>query len=147
MADSLVPLIGSCEAGPLGAVHLPRLWLKVTLAANGKLPDDYDECGAGFDQMVLDGLNVNRDAALAYLRSNRPSYLEFEQWVVDQNGGSIAAETVEASNAAILGYNHDGDTVAGICDATGLANDGNITDAATLNALEDWQELHSSLSG
>lgn len=147
MADKLVPLIGSSEAGPLGAVHLPRLWLKVSLAASGKLPDDYDECGAGFDQMVLDGLNVDRDAALAYLRSNRPSYLEFEQWVVDQNGGSIAAETIEASNAAILGYNHDGDTVAGICDATGLANDGNITDAATLNALEDWQELHSSLSG
>ena len=147
MADKLVPLIGSSEAGPLGAVHLPRLWLKVSLATSGKLPDDYDECGAGFDQMVLDGLNVDRDAALAYLRSNRPSYLEFEQWVVDQNGGSIAAETIEASNAAILGYNHDGDTVAGICDATGLANDGNITDAATLNALEDWQELHSSLSG
>ncbi len=147
MADKLVPLIGSCEAGPLGAVHLPRLWLKVTLATSGRLPDDYDECGAGFDQMVLDGLNVDRDAALSYLRSNRPSYLEFEQWVVDQNGGSISAETVEASNAAILGYDHGEDTVAGICEATGLANDGNITDAATLNAIEDWQELHSSLSG
>ena len=32
MADTLVPLIGSSEAGPLGAVHLPRLWLKVSLA-------------------------------------------------------------------------------------------------------------------
>ena len=70
MADKLVPLIGSSEAGPLGAVHLPRLWLKVSLATNGMLPDDYDECGGGFDQMVLDGLNVDRDAALAYLRSN-----------------------------------------------------------------------------
>ena len=147
MADKLVPLIGSSEAGPLGAVHLPRLWLKVSLAANGRLHDEYDECGAGFDQMVLDGLNVNRDAALAYLRSNKPSYLEFEQWVVGQNGGSISAETIEASNAAILGYNHADDTIAGICDATGLANDGNVTDAASLNALDDWQELHGSLSG
>ena len=147
MADTLVPLIGSSEAGPLGAVHLPRLWLKVSLATAGKLPDDYDECGGGFDQMVLDGLGIDRDAALAHLRSNKPSYLEFEQWVVGQKGGSISAETIEASNAAILGYNHDGDTVAGICDATGLANDGNVTDAASLNALEDWQELHSSLSG
>ena len=147
MADKLVPLIGSTEAGPLGAVHLPRLWLKVSLATAGALHDEYDECGAGFDQMVLDGLNVDRDAALAYLRGSRPSYLEFEQWVVDQNGGSISAETIEASNAAILGYNHDGDTIAGICEATGLANDGNITDAANLNALDDWQELHNSLSG
>ena len=37
--------------------------------------------------------------------------------------------------------------IAGICDATGLANDGNVTDAASLNALDDWQELHGSLSG
>jgi hypothetical protein len=147
MADALVPLIGSSEAGPLGAVHLPRLWLKVTLATAGRLPDDYDECGAGFDQMVLDGLGVDRDAALAFLRSSKPSYLEFEQWVVDQNGGSISAATIEASNAAILGYNHADDTIAGICDATGLANDGGVTDAASLNALEDWQELHSSLNG
>ncbi len=147
MADKVVPLIGSGEAGPLGAIHLPRLWLKVTLAANGLLPDDYDECGAGFDQMVLDGLGVDRDAALDYLRSNKPNYLEFEQWVVDQNGGSIAAETIDASNAAIRGYNHGDDVVGGICDATGLANDGAITDAVSLNALEDWQELHSSISG
>ena len=34
MADTLVPLIGSSEAGPLGAVHLPRLWLK-GLTGNG----------------------------------------------------------------------------------------------------------------
>ena len=149
MADTLVPLIGSSEAGPLGAVHLPRLWLKVSLATRtGKLPDDYDECGGGFDQMVLDGLGTSTEMRpLATCAPTNRAYLEFEQWVVGQKGGSISAETIEASNAAILGYNHDGDTVAGICDATGLANDGNVTDAASLNALEDWQELHSSLSG
>ena len=82
----MVPLIGSSEAGPLGAMHLPRLWLKVSLATAGALNDEYDECGAGFDQMVLDGLGVDRDAALEFLRSSKPSYPEFEQWVVDQNG-------------------------------------------------------------
>ena len=110
----MIPLIGSSEAGPLGAIHLPRLWLKVTLSASGALHDDYDECGAGFDQMVLDGLGVDRDAAVDYLKSNMPTYPQFEQWVVDQNGGSIDQSVVDASNAAIAGYEHDGDTVAAI---------------------------------
>ena len=112
----MIPLIGSSEAGPLGAIHLPRLWLKVTLSASGALHDDYDECGAGFDQMVLDGLGVDRDAALDYLKSNMPTYPQFEQWVVDQNGGSIDQSVVDASNAAITGYEHGGDTVSAISD-------------------------------
>ena len=54
---------------------------------------------------------------------------------------------IDASNAAISGYNHDGDTVAGISEAANTNADGAITDAVTLNALEDWAELHGSLMG
>ncbi|HET7813341.1 MAG TPA: hypothetical protein VFL13_03080 [Candidatus Baltobacteraceae bacterium] len=43
----VVPTITSDVAGPLGVMRLPRLWSKLTLAAHGKLPDDYDECGPG----------------------------------------------------------------------------------------------------
>ncbi|MCY4110252.1 MAG: DUF5069 domain-containing protein [Chloroflexi bacterium] len=143
----MIPLIGSSEAGPLGAMHLPRLWLKVSLATAGALNDEYDECGAGFDQMVLDGLGVDRDAALDFLRSSKPSYPEFEQWVVDQNGGSIDQSVIDASNAAIAGYNHADDTVAAISAAANTNADGAITDAVTLNALEDWAELHGELAG
>ena len=143
----MIPLIGSGEAGPLGALHLPRLWLKVTLATAGMLDDEYDECGAGFDQMTLDGLGLDRDAALAYLRGERPSYPEFEQWVVDQNGGSIDPSVIAASNAAIAGYNHAPETVASISEAAGANADGSVTDAVTLNQLDDWSELHKSLSG
>ena len=34
-----VPMISSGTAGPLGALHLPRLWQKVSLEAAGKLAD------------------------------------------------------------------------------------------------------------
>ncbi len=37
MSDSYVPLISSGLAGPLGILHLPRLWQKVSLEARGKL--------------------------------------------------------------------------------------------------------------
>ena len=60
---AIIPNISSDIAGPLGAIHLPRLWSKLRLSAAGQLEDGYPECGAGFDQMVLDGLGVDRDAA------------------------------------------------------------------------------------
>ncbi len=142
----MIPLIGSSEAGPLGAQHLPRLWLKVSLAAKDALDDEYDECGGGFDQMVLDGLGVDRDAALGFLRTNSPSYPEFEQWVVDQNGGSIDQSVIDASNAAISGYDHAAETVAAISAAAATNSEHSITDAVTLNALEDWAELHGQLN-
>ncbi|MBV8222137.1 MAG: DUF5069 domain-containing protein, partial [Candidatus Eremiobacteraeota bacterium] len=41
MSTQVIPIISSSTAGPLGAIHLPRLWAKLTLDAAGKLPEDY----------------------------------------------------------------------------------------------------------
>ena len=141
----MIPTISSGVAGPLGAIHLPRLWSKVLLSAHGQLEEGYDECGMGFDQMVLDGLKVDRDAAVAFIKDNNATYPQFEQWVVDQRGGSIPASEIEASNAAIAGYDHDDDTRGGILSAAGIGDDGSIKDAVNLNNLDDWTELHGSL--
>ena len=80
----MVPLIGSSQAGPLGAIHLPRLWSKVLMSAKGVLDAEYDECGTGFDQMVLDGLGLDREQTLNYLKTDLPTYPQFEQWVLKQ---------------------------------------------------------------
>ena len=82
---ALIPLISSEIAGPLGAIHLPRLWSKLLLSASGQLEAGYDECGGGFDQMVLDGLNVDRDVAVNFVKSNKPTYPQLEQWVLEQH--------------------------------------------------------------
>lgn len=97
--------------------------------------------------MVLDGLGLDRDGALDYIKTNQPTYPQFEQWVVDQNGGSIDQSVIDASNAAISGYHHADDTVAAISDAAATNADRSIKDAVTLNALEDWNDLHASLAG
>jgi len=144
---AIVPNISSDIAGPLGAIHLPRLWSKLLLSATGKLQDGYPECGGGFDQMVLDGLKVDRDAAVAYVKDNKPSYIQFENWIVEQRGGSIPAAEIEASNAAIRGYNHADDTRKEILAAAGRADDGSILDAVNLNNLDDWTELHNAVTG
>ncbi len=144
---AIIPNISSGVAGPLGAIHLPRLWSKLLLSSTGNLPDNYPECGMGYDQMVLDGLKVNRDAAVAYVKDSKPSYIQFENWVVEQRGGAIPAEEIEASNAAIRGYNHDDDTRKEILAAAGRADDGSILDAVSLNNLDDWTELHDAVKG
>lgn len=141
-----IPLISSAIAGPLGAIHLPRLWSKVLLSATGNLEEGYDECGLGFDQMVLDGLGIDRDAAVSYIKDNKPSYAQFEKWVVDQRGGSIPPSEIDASNAAIRGYNHDAGTRGEILSAAGVADDGSILDAVNLNNLDDWTELHAAVT-
>ena len=42
--SKIVPLISSGTAGPLGVLHLPRLWQKVSLEAAGKIADGtYDK--------------------------------------------------------------------------------------------------------
>ena len=144
---ALIPLISSDVAGPLGAIHLPRLWSKVLLSATGQLADGYAVCGQGFDQMVLDGLGVDRDGAIGYITSSKPTYAQFEQWVLDQRGGSIPASEIEASNAAIRGYNHDDDTRGEILTAAGVSDEGVILDAVNLNNLDDWTELHAAITG
>lgn len=144
---STIPTISSDLAGPLGAIHLPRLWSKLLLGAKGQLAEGYAECGAGFDQMTLDGLKVDRDAAISYVRGNLPTYAQFEAWVLEQRGGSIPASEIEASNTAIRGYDHDDGTRGEILSAAGIGDDGSIKDAVHLNNLDDWTTLHEAITG
>lgn len=143
--ETMVPLMSSDVAGPLGVVHLPRLWLKVLLSAKGKLPAGYDECGKGFDQMVLDGLGLDREKTIAYLKTNLPSYPQFEQWIRDQKGGRLDPNQAQKLNAAIRGYISDDSTRQEILSSVGLPDDGSIKDAVTLNKLEDLAEFHRGL--
>jgi len=136
-----IPLVSSGTAGPLGALHLPRLWAKLTLANAGKLADGYDECGQGFDQMTIDGLGLKREAVIAIVRDRKPTYMEFEHWVVEQNGGTVPRATIDAHNAAIRGYNHS-DELGGKMRGDSKCRDESVKDAVTLNTLEDLDELH-----
>lgn len=145
MANKIVPLISSGVAGPLGVLHLPRLWSKVLLDARGLLPEGHDVCGKGYDQMVLDGLGLSREATLKFLREKFPTYVQFEEWVLAQKGGRLDRAAVDRLNASILGYNHADATRAGILDHAGRKDDGSVKDAVRLNALEDWHDFHASI--
>ncbi|MGC1381341.1 MAG: hypothetical protein WA814_10020 [Candidatus Baltobacteraceae bacterium] len=140
----VVPAVSSGTAGPLGAIHLPRLWLKLTLASVGALPDGYDECGSGFDAMTLGALGLDREKTIEFVRQHRPSYMEFEHWVVSH--GKTDKATIERHNAAIRGYNHGDDLAHGMRTASKV-HDTSVKDAVTLNTVEDLDEIHRHVVG
>lgn len=142
--SKIVPLISSGVAGPLGVLHLPRLWLKASLGAAGKLHADYPAIGAGYDQMVLDGLGISKGDFESYIADSKPTYIELESWILQQKGGSLDQDAVDKLNAAIKGYIHDDGTRKEILAAAGREDDGTIKDAVNLNNLDDWAIFHSA---
>ena len=143
--NTIVPLISSGVAGPLGVVHLPRLWLKASLEARGRLAPGYPGAGKGYDQMVIDGIGLQRDAVLDFIKTSRPTYPAFEAWV-KKHATKLDKGSVDALNAAIRGYNHDDATRKGILGANGLPDDATAPkDAVNLNNLDDWKEFHDAV--
>jgi hypothetical protein len=143
--NTIVPLISSGVAGPLGVLHLPRLWLKTSLEAVGKLAAGYPGAGKGYDQMVIDGLGLQRDAVLGFIKDSKPTYPQFEAWV-RKNGTKLDKGSIEKLNAAIRGYNHDDATRKAILSANGLPDDASAPkDAVNLNNLDDWKEFHEAV--
>jgi hypothetical protein len=144
MSQTFVPLISSGVAGPLGVLHLPRLWQKVSLEAKGQLCPGYPDIGAGFDSMVLGALNLDPVAVRKFIKEERPTYPQFEQWVKKRPGVKVDPATIEASNAAIRGYNHSDEDRKSILGANGLPDEPPMPhDAIGLNNLEDWLEFHA----
>lgn len=139
---TVVPLVSSGTTGPLGVNHLPRLWLKLSLAAVGALPEGYDECGHGFDGMTLSALGLDRDKTIAFVRQQRPTYMEFEEWIVAN--GKVDQAAIEKHNAAVRGYNHSDDLGAAMRASSKIKKD-SVKDAVTLNTIEDLDELHHRL--
>lgn len=144
--ERIVPLISSDTAGPLGAIHLPRLWAKLMLGSAGQLPEGYDECGPGFDQMTLTAMNLDRDKTIDFVRKNKPTYIQFERYVLEQNGGTIDPERIRKHNEAVRAYCHADQLASDMRKASGVTDE-RITDAVTLNKLEDLDELHRQLTG
>jgi len=143
---NVIPSVSSGTAGPCGAIHLPRLWLKLTLGAAGLLPADYDLCGPGFDQMTLNSFNLDRQKTIDYVAQEKPTYLQFEEWVIAQNGGKIDPETVRKHNEAVRAYNHSDELGEKMRSASGV-KDSTIKDAVTLNMLEDLDEIYHRVTG
>jgi hypothetical protein len=145
MADTYVPMISSGTAGPLGVLHLPRMWQKVSLESQGKLAAGYPGIGKGYDAMTCAALGLEEQAVKDYIKKNKPTYPQFEAWV-KQNAKSLDKQSIDKHNTAVRGYNHDDETRKNILGACGIPDDSSaFKDAVNLNNLDDWYEFHQAV--
>jgi hypothetical protein len=145
MSDTYVPLISSGIAGPLGVLHLPRLWQKVSLEATDKLASGYPGIGRGFDAMTCAALGLDEQAVKDYIKQSKPTYPQFEAWV-KKNAKSLTPGAIEKHNAAVRGYDHDDATRQGVLGSCGISDDASAPkDAVNLNNLDDWYEFHQAV--
>jgi len=142
---SIVPTISSGTAGPLGVLHLPRLWQKVSLECRGKLAAGYPGIGQGYDMMTINALGLNADAVKKFINDSKPTYAQFEAWVKKQSGVKLDKATLYKHNSAIRGYIHDDATRKGILSANGISDESSVNPGAVdLNNLDDWYEFHQA---
>lgn len=137
----MIPLVSSLCTGPLGAAHLPRLWWKNLLYACGQLDADYPHCTGGLDLNVIQLLQLDRDATLAFLHEEKPDYLRFEAWVSDN--GRVHPVHLERWNNALRERTHLVAKIDEIYADIGWDKDVETeSSAALLNCLQDWQLFH-----
>jgi hypothetical protein len=89
-------------AGALDVPHLEVLWNRTRLARGGKAPPD-SAPERMRDQVVFAGLGLGLEETIQYLFKVGPAFPEFEQWILNLNGGAIAPERIERINAALRG--------------------------------------------
>src|SRR6201993_4625033 len=144
MADTYVPMISSGTSGPLGVLHLPRLWQKVSLESQGKLAAGYPGIGRGYDAMTCAALGLDQQAVKDHIKQNKPTYPQFEAWI-KKKAKSLDPGAIEKHNAAVRGYIHDDATRKGVLGACGIPDDASAPkDAVNLNNLDDWYEFHQA---
>jgi Domain of unknown function (DUF5069) len=143
--EEIVPLISSSVTGPLGAAHLPRLWLKILLHACGRLPEGYRHGQGGFDELTCVNLGLDRDAFVAYIENEKPDYLQLESWV-RAHGTKVDPGSIAAHNEQVLNFRM-GEQMAAERRARFGITDDTFANGVMLNNLDDWAGVHTLVTG
>jgi len=141
--EPIVPLISSSVQGPLGASHLPRLWLKLLLNAVGRLPEGYRHGSGGLDSLTFADLGIEPEAFIVYVETKLPNYPECEAWV-RQHATNIGPEAIAAHNAKLAAFDKAADSAAEFRARLGIADE-SLTRGIPLNDLDDWDEAHKAI--
>jgi hypothetical protein len=136
----IIPAVSMQGRGPLGLMHLPRLWMKATLNACGALYDGWRSGRvSGFDVWFTGAVGLDLDATIAFIHAERPTYPVFERWALAQAARISPAEVVE-HNAVI--WQREKPEAAAVEERALLGiDDPNYRPSIELNDLVDWYTL------
>jgi hypothetical protein len=138
--EPVVPFLSSSAVGPLGAAHLPRMWMKILLHATGRLPKGYRHGTGGFDEKTAIDLGFDRDEFIRFVETELPTYMECEAWV-RKHAKHLDAETIRKHNE---GLHRDKPAAMAVAQRAFVGlKDPTILDATLLNDLDDWMTAHA----
>ena len=144
--NQVVPLVSNLDYGRLGVAQLPRTWYKILMRSKNLLHSDYpDMTRGGLDPQVLEVLGIKPDAAVAHIRKEQPDYVQFEDWVLEQNGGSLDQAAIDRWNDFLNTRVHNEGKQQEIRTLLGREDDTDMTSAAILNMTEDFHYAYRQL--
>jgi len=144
-AAPIVPAVSTQSTGVLGLMHLPRFWMKATLAAYGALyPDWRSGTDSPLDMWFCEAIGLDLDAAIAHVRAERPTYVAFEAWVAGR-ATRVSPFDIGNHNAALQKREKPEHVAAHERELLGI-DDPNYRPSMELNDLVDWHTVHAGLT-
>ncbi|WP_020408649.1 phytanoyl-CoA dioxygenase family protein [Hahella ganghwensis] len=95
--------VSDLEVGQLGIRQLKRMWHRLRLQRDGRLKPGNNDHDWNKDLMLLDLLHLGLEQSIQYIFQEARTFSQFEQWVLEKNGGEISPGRVKEINAAISG--------------------------------------------
>lgn len=143
--EVIVPAISSLASGPLGLLHLPRLWGKAIIKAGAALPEGFHSGSGPLDVQLAEAIGMDLAASVRYVNAEIPPYLVYERWVRD-NATTLDAASIAAWNERMrtrekpLAMAAEERAMLGLTDET-------LGGSAILNDLIDWHLWHEEIVG
>jgi len=94
--------ISTSETGQLGVQHLKRFWAQA-LAKRTGVALSSSEQDWRFDNLLLNGLGLPLQETIRYLMQTAPDLAQFENWILQKNGGTLSPLQVERLNCHFSG--------------------------------------------
>lgn len=144
--NQVVPLISNLDYGRLGVSQLPRTWYKILMRSKNLLHQDYpDMTKGGLDPQVLDVVKLKPDAVVAHIRREQPDFVQFEDWVLEQNNGDVDQDAINKWNTHLQNRIHNSEKQTEIRATLGRESEPTMTSAAILNMTEDFHYAYRQL--
>lgn len=138
--EPIVPAISSLAAGPLGLLHLPRLWGKAIIQTAGALPEGFHSGSGPLDEQLAEAIGMDLAASAAYTAAELPPYLTYEQWV-RAHATKLDAATMAAWNERTRTREKPPALAAAEREILGITDESERR-GVLLNDLIDWHLWH-----
>ena len=143
---TMVPLISTNSVGPAGIAHLPRMWLKIRLAALGRLDGEYRHGVGGLDERLFEHFDIDGPAFVTFVETSHPDYLVAERYFLD-HAKNVSPASIASFNELIRAMEFPDPARAKLFrDRVGIADE-SVCRVIELNDLDDWYGMHEALLG